>query len=919
MKFKTPDSRKFLLVFAVFAMIVALFAYYLLVYIPERKQEIDKRGLRILDQVSRNLIEKNQSYVHSIFFTGSSINNKESGTKLNLTSFKTDLTKQFSHEEMVLDSISNLEEENFRNNYLYHSLEFTSKKLSDSLDITRIIKVQKGFILDSLSEKVKLSYRVKVEKEEKNSSKSSAPQVLFLDFDFNAYMNSVVGYRHDFFESYALIEDSKIRYQSSHLLTETKELDSLDKTISKKGPLIPLILEGQNYMVFLKQFYFGGKSVYLCGLIKEDQYEQNQYGIQPYALWNLCTIFFLLLCTLPLIKFFTITKFERLRYSDGLAMTVASFLFFAMFSIWISGVLFWNKKKSESIARIKTINDSVNTRFTNEVDTALASLDIADSSYFYNMVSNSDADLDSVMRQQLYNALLYIDSNGISRHNYYLNLTKTSFADVKARNYYKRIRNQNGYYRQYGKPYFVESILSWDKPDNFGVISIKSEHPDLTDKISVIAIRQYMQSVQDVILPSGYGMCMINNNGTVLFHSQKLRILKENFIEECDEGTAKVIRNFIQQTLKTNSSTLSANFNTLYYGRTINGHVKKVNVDGLPFYIVTYVSETSIGQEVFNVVFCTTLVVFPFLIFLFFVFLLFYWISFRPTLLESDKIDLRWLNINPTNRHSLILLGLYTLIITILAIVGILLPEYYDKSEIRDLDGNLFLILWTSFLGFTGMPALLYLNYRYCNEKKTLRFGVLVRHYHNFIWICVVILILLIYLQWLLLKYYSIVITCSFACLILILILYRIKTKNKSRDKWILPYFRDTSIFAFVITLLIFFFSVVPVLYTFEVFSDYFYQQQEMRNAQSVKNMVHDKLKMFNSRNDSMYVNFPEKDIPRDTISLHRNDSIHIHFPAKVTQASVIEKANYSGIDTIMLCLKKITGEERLLLLQRSD
>ena len=60
------------------------------------------------------------------------------------------------------------------------------------------------------------------------------------------------------------------------------------------------------------------------------------------------------------------------------------------------------------------------------------------------------------------------------------------------------------------------------------VFSIKASVEDNP----VLAIATRMYSIIDPVLPPGYGFCIMNAEGEVLFHSETKRNTQENFLEE---------------------------------------------------------------------------------------------------------------------------------------------------------------------------------------------------------------------------------------------------------------------------------------------------------------------------------------------------------------------------------------------------
>ncbi len=89
--------------------------------------------------------------------------------------------------------------------------------------------------------------------------------------------------------------------------------------------------------------------------------------------------------------------------------------------------------------------------------------------------------------------------------------------------------------------FMLESITSITSGENLAAISMRSESSlKLKDKegkkksLKVAAMTSLFTSIIDTIMPAGYGFCIIDKDGNVLFHSKTERNLQENFKDEVE-------------------------------------------------------------------------------------------------------------------------------------------------------------------------------------------------------------------------------------------------------------------------------------------------------------------------------------------------------------------------------------------------
>jgi hypothetical protein len=171
--------------------------------------------------------------------------------------------------------------------------------------------------------------------------------------------------------------------------------------------------------------------------------------------------------------------------------------------------------------------------------------------------------------------------------------------------------------------------------------------------LPVFAISSKLNSVMDVVLEEGYGFCIIDKEGNTMFHSDKLKNLNENFIEETDgvfdfalaSGTAR------HKTVNYNGKKQSI------YLRPLNGLSDH--------YIATFVN-TQVYYGPFTLSMISSFVLFLSYIFLLFcVYLIAYAITYRPTKLKQMVNIFSFLRPYETNRH----LAKYKKLLPVLGVV----------------------------------------------------------------------------------------------------------------------------------------------------------------------------------------------------------------------------------------------------------
>jgi hypothetical protein len=142
------------------------------------------------------------------------------------------------------------------------------------------------------------------------------------------------------------------------------------------------------------------------------------------------------------------------------------------------------------------------------------------------------------------NSAAWIDSDGQQRIKWTTKSTLASFLPVKDRNYFKNIVAQRTWEccksekPGSGYNYYLEPVYSKGTGGQQVILSMPITDP--SSKRTWVATLDFRAlSLLQTVLPTdlGYGYCVINNEGNVLFHSDESRNLLEDFFAETDNDS----------------------------------------------------------------------------------------------------------------------------------------------------------------------------------------------------------------------------------------------------------------------------------------------------------------------------------------------------------------------------------------------
>ncbi|MEK6408395.1 MAG: hypothetical protein AABN34_15820, partial [Acidobacteriota bacterium] len=188
--------------------------------------------------------------------------------------------------------------------------------------------------------------------------------------------------------------------------------------------------------------------------------------------------------------------------------------------------------------------------------------------YFKESILGGQGILDPASATYPYfNTAMWTNRSGIQQIKFTTKRKRTAFVCVKDRPFFINARDGHlwnltvdprpisldDYYRPYRVgdlwatnqdaprkvSLYIEALNSRTSGENVAVISKLS--PDQSD---VSAVETRLLSLYQPLLPAGYGFCVIDSAGSVLFHTDDVKNLEENFFEECNKD--RVLRSAVK-------------------------------------------------------------------------------------------------------------------------------------------------------------------------------------------------------------------------------------------------------------------------------------------------------------------------------------------------------------------------------------
>nr|WKN34204.1 hypothetical protein K4G66_17640 [Tunicatimonas sp. TK19036] len=424
----------------------------------------------------------------------------------------------------------------------------------------------------------------------------------------------------------------------------------------------------------------------IYGLVTKEHFDAQKKKISFFGLIFLSLGLLLLLFSMPLMKLFFMSAIERLHQQDAL---LAPPMFVVCSAIVMLMILVTGKYYLSDIPAVDKqlgqLADTVAHRFnqelqeihqlsrqlgeapipfmaSNQVDsTRILQASRTDNTPLTNLLDSLTPSTisipkllsdnpDSVPDFTTYPFLRFIywlDDRGVQQFEYSMLDKEHRYNDrpiYSNRAYFKTVHEGGGYSMiSEDTLSFLQSIVSWTTGEPISVFSrtthqtpLAFDHqfipPKASKKTSVLAVSTVLYSVTDPVLPPGYSFNIIDNNGLVLYHTDRQKNLQENFLQEVD---------YQQRLVAAIASQSEATSDVSYYNRRYRAHIQPL--PNVPWFLVTTYDKEYLESPYQYILTFSTAGIVLISIVSGLQFLLIFLIYYRPTKLKRKILFFEWL------------------------------------------------------------------------------------------------------------------------------------------------------------------------------------------------------------------------------------------------------------------------------------
>lgn len=542
-----PAGRKLIFSFLVLALIISFFFSYNYYYIPSNRENVDRYGFLILENIKSGVLDKNSNLkkIYTTFLRDKDTSSLQSKLRTRNVEGKVKTRSP----SPVIDSTVQLA--NINKNELIYSIGKDSNSTLISVPV-------------------------------KNKFK------LFFDIRRNELFNSYMLLR--------ITDGNTVSICLDENLPVGENINSDSLLPDKKGLFIAGIRDinvgNTDYKMFYYPFAMDNQQMMICGFVNNNDYKSKLQEIPASFIYTFVTVFLLLFITLPILKFFIMGPEEEIKFRDLFLFSLSLFIGSTLLTLVIIQIILLKDGDIRAERDLISLKNQISQNFTGEINKAYRQLSMLDTLVAAQLPSDSikkifRKDISGVIQQYLsYNkddSTVYRDFDRIawtdSAGQQFLKGELSSsplYPVIKERKYFKDFAEGTPLQLPgaLGELFGMEPVYNWVNGDFRTVISKRSK----VYRAFITSLSTRMYPATKTILPAGYGFCIIDRGGNVQFHSDSSKNLHENFIEQLI--STKEIKEAVasrQEVFLNNSG---------FYGKKYCSYISPLSQ--LPYYVITF-------------------------------------------------------------------------------------------------------------------------------------------------------------------------------------------------------------------------------------------------------------------------------------------------------------------------------------------
>ena len=292
----------------------------------------------------------------------------------------------------------------------------------------------------------------------------------------------------------------------------------------------------------------------VCGLVSVERFNSQCFAVSYNWVVMFAFLLFAALLSMPMIKLALMGPKDRLLRSNIIAVVGSVMLGMSLCAVSLMDAYVFFSFRSTADHQLTSFADRISVNLHDELSRALdqlsvlnnavsdeaSKLKLEESAALGKLAQSPVARVHDLLQTKIdytdspypfFSSVNWVDDKGLQQIQWNTLPYNTAPLYVGDRPYYQNPRADK-LWTLHDKPYrfWLESISSRKTGEKLAVVSMK-----MNDSGWVATMATRLQSLMSPVLPYGYGFCVLDDKGKVQFHSNEIKNLEENFLDECDD------------------------------------------------------------------------------------------------------------------------------------------------------------------------------------------------------------------------------------------------------------------------------------------------------------------------------------------------------------------------------------------------
>jgi len=291
----------------------------------------------------------------------------------------------------------------------------------------------------------------------------------------------------------------------------------------------------------------------VCGIVRESEFRTRSLAISVTVVCALLAIVLLVIFSWPFLKVALVTASHRISRTDAILLAICGILASSIVTLAVLDTFAYSRLEAIADDQLRDFAIMVDRRFADDRRNISAQMDDAlawsEEQLLTQFPEPRNGDLLALHPLGFYpwiQSFAFIDTKGWQRVKWFVDSKVTPMVQVAERDYFSDALNSTAGYMSVagnaGERMTMQSVRSMttglpelDCARRSDEHDKDPRHGDLHKRLPVLTMTvPDVLSVGHPIIPADFGFAIIDDKGTVLFHSERKRNTIENFFSETD-------------------------------------------------------------------------------------------------------------------------------------------------------------------------------------------------------------------------------------------------------------------------------------------------------------------------------------------------------------------------------------------------